>query len=419
MEKKYVRNPLLRTMLALRGNQRVALMTEPLYGVMYNLYTPFAAIYMAALGLTPVQIGLIASLNMLSQMVSSLFGGVLADKFGRRQTLAFFDLLCWCVPYLLWAFADSFWWFVPAALFNGMWRISNVSFSLLVVEEADPETLVPLYSLINIASLLSGFVAPVAYLLVRSHTVVPVMRGLYLTAFALMAVKNAMVYFLCHDTGIALRKKREMKGKSLVSSLVSALPLLKRMLANPRIMAACGLMTSYLIMKNVLENFWPLYVTDTLLIPSETLSLFSTARSAVMLLATAGFTHRIRLNAFRRPLTAALCLYAAAALLYMLAPKGQFALLLPVVGLEAFSFSVLIPLSSTLLTAVLEPEERARMTAFSFVLCLLVSAPFGYILGYLSRADRVLPLCLGAVCALCAYGFTRRLSRLSLEDAKE
>jgi len=146
LEKKtYSKNPLIDTLLTIRGNQRVAIFTEPLYGIPFNLYMPFVSIYMASLGLSPVQIGFVAMLTMFSQMVSSLFGGVLADKMGRRKSLFVFDVFAWIIPYFLWATAQGFPAFVIAALLNGMWRISNVSYSLLIVEDADMKRLSKLF----------------------------------------------------------------------------------------------------------------------------------------------------------------------------------------------------------------------------------------------------------------------------------
>lgn len=44
------KNPMMDTLLSLRGNQRACLYTEPLWGIPYNLYMPFVSVYMAALG---------------------------------------------------------------------------------------------------------------------------------------------------------------------------------------------------------------------------------------------------------------------------------------------------------------------------------------------------------------------------------
>ena len=53
---------------------------EPLWGIPFNLITPFATLYMYSQGVTDVQIGLILSIAMVVQVIFSFFGGILTDK---------------------------------------------------------------------------------------------------------------------------------------------------------------------------------------------------------------------------------------------------------------------------------------------------------------------------------------------------
>ncbi len=400
--KRRFSNPLLDTLFQVRGNQRIALLTEPFFGIPSSLFTPFVAIYMAALGMSPFEVGIITTLGLLSQMVSSLFGGVVADKLSRRKSLFLFDMACWAVPSLIWAFAQNFWWFVPAALLNGMWRISNVSYTLILVEDAQRDHLLHLYSLTNIATLLSGFVAPIAYLFVKKFTVVPTMRALYLVMFVSMVAKNILLYTRSYDTTIAKRRMAETRDISVLKRLWDSQDLLGRMLKNRRILLSMALMACYLIIKNVNDNFWPLFVTDRLLIPDETLSLFSTLRSMVMLACAFFISPRLRLDRYRNPLLMSLMLYVAVNLMYALLPAKAMGPLVIGTLMEALALSILIPLTNTLLTSTLEEEERARMLSFAFMLCPMVSAPFGLLSGWLSKMNRVLPLLLSGAVALCA-----------------
>lgn len=408
-------HPLVSAFRTARGNQRTILILEPLYGIPYNLYTPFISIYMAQLGLSPVHIGAVATLNMLSQMLSSLFGGVIADKMGRRASLAFFDILCWCVPFLLWSGARSVWWFYLAAALNGMWRISNVSYSLLLAEGAEQNALVHLYALTNMASLLAGFLSPVAYLLMRDGAVVPTMRALYIFAFLCMGLKCFLVFTRCTDTDIALRRKAETRRLSLTGRLRASMPLLYSMLKAPRIMLAMGVTATFLVIKNVIDSFWPLFATDLMGAQSQSLSLFNMLRSVVMLLSTVFIVPHINLYRFKRPMLMALLSYVTVVLLYHVLPHEPW-LLIPGTAVEAFSMSILIPLNATMLTASLDEEERARMLGFAFTCCLLLSSPFGLLAGWLSKQNRFLPLALAAamaiVCAVCSV-------RLNAEMQKE
>ena len=111
-------HPLFQTLRELKGNPRVTVLTEVMFGIPYNLFAPFVSVYMLALGLTDQQIGSIASIGLLLQIFTALLSGVIVDKFGRRLSLLVFDILCWSVPCLIWAIAQDVRYFVLAAMMN-------------------------------------------------------------------------------------------------------------------------------------------------------------------------------------------------------------------------------------------------------------------------------------------------------------
>ena len=95
-------HPLFQTLRELRGNPRVTVLTEIMFGIPYNLFAPFASVYMLAFGITDQQIGSLASLGLVVQIFSALLSGAIVDKVGRRLTLFINDILCWGVPCLIW-----------------------------------------------------------------------------------------------------------------------------------------------------------------------------------------------------------------------------------------------------------------------------------------------------------------------------
>ena len=114
------RNRLLGTLLDLRGNARYCLLTEPMWGIPNTLYVPLVAKYMEALGLSALQIGVVLTANLLSQMVAAFMSGAVTDRLGRRRTTMLVDFIAWSLPCLLWMAAQGFAWFLAAALLNGL-----------------------------------------------------------------------------------------------------------------------------------------------------------------------------------------------------------------------------------------------------------------------------------------------------------
>src|ERR1051325_145646 len=97
----------MQTLRNLRGNARAAVFTEPLWGIPFNLFAPYASLYMIALGLQESQVGLVARVGRAGQIVGALFAGILTDQLGRKRATFWFDILAWSVPCLLWASAQG------------------------------------------------------------------------------------------------------------------------------------------------------------------------------------------------------------------------------------------------------------------------------------------------------------------------
>ena len=49
-------HPLFQTLRELKGNPRISVLTEPMFGVPYNLFAPYVSVYMLALGMNDAQI---------------------------------------------------------------------------------------------------------------------------------------------------------------------------------------------------------------------------------------------------------------------------------------------------------------------------------------------------------------------------
>ena len=153
---------MITTLKNLRGNPRGCVYTEPLWGIPYNLYAPYISIYMVALGLSDRQIGLIVSISWGFQVLLASLSGVITDKLGRRLTTLIFDIISWSVPTIISALAQNFWYFLIAGIINSVWRITLNSWSCLLVEDAEPDQLVDIFTWIYIANILVGFVPPCA-----------------------------------------------------------------------------------------------------------------------------------------------------------------------------------------------------------------------------------------------------------------
>lgn len=403
------RNQLVNALFNLTGNARACIYTEPLWGVPVNLYVPLASKYMQALGLDELQIGVVVTTFVLSQMFFAIISGLVTDKLGRRWTTTIFDTLAWAVPFLIWMNAQGFAWFVVAAALNGFMRITDNSFTLLMVEDAPPKMLVSIYSLATIAGLLSGFAAPLTSLFVGESNLVPTMRWLYLFAFVCMVVKIALLHNLTRETGRGHKRKEELAGKPIYQAMQGSYSVIRQMFRNKPLMLVLLIMSCVMVIRSSTQNFWPLLVTGKLGVGEEALPLLSALKSIAQLVFFFWLAPKLKPSYFYKPMNLALGIMAVLHLVWFLLPREAASLVYAGVLAEALEMSILIPMFSSLQMLLLDEAERSRMYGFSLSFCLLITAPFGTLNGLLGRSDAALPMLLSAVLAGLALYLLFRL----------
>lgn len=384
-------HPLVSTLRGLHGNPRAAVFTEPLWGVPYNLYAPYASVYMLALGLDDAQIGLLASFGLAGQIVFSLLSGAITDKLGRRTTTFIFDVIAWTIPCLLLAFAQNFYYFLAAVLINSTWRITANSWSCLLVEDANQEELVHIWTWIYIASLVAAFFAPLAGLLVDKFSLVPTVRSLYLFAVIVMTIKFALLFRYSTETERGRIRLEETRRQSIFSLLHGYREVIRKLLQMPRTLFALGIMILMSITAVINNNFWAILVTQKLGIPDQNIAIFPTVRSLVMLFLFGSVLPRLSTQRFRLPMLLGFTGFVTSQALLVTMPALNYPLLILSVAIEAASSALYMPLMDALVVISVDPAERARIMSIIYVSVLVFSSPFGWIAGRLSGFDRTWP----------------------------
>ena len=401
------KHSLITTFKSLHGNPRGCVYTEPLWGIPYNLYAPYISIYMVALGLSDKQIGLIVSVSWAFQVLLALLSGTITDKLGRRRTTLIFDIVSWTIPALISAIAQNFWYFLIAGIINSVWRITHNSWSCLLVEDAEPDQLVDIFTWIYIANLLVGFVAPLAGLLIGAFSLIPTMRGLYIFAAVMFTVKAVVTYQLTEETRRGRIRLQETRGQSIWSALNEYRGIFRDLLNTPQTLYTAGIMLVLSISNLISGSFWSIIVTEKLHIPAQNLAIFPFVRSAIILAFFFLVMPQINKQHFKLPVFLGFLGFVASQVILVTAPVQNYSILLLSVFLEACSFAVVSPLVDRMTVLTIEPKERARILSIIFVGVILFSSPFGWIAGTLSEINKDLPfflnIALFVVGAILAY----------------
>jgi len=395
-----IRNhPLFATLLGLAGNPRACVFTEPLWGIAYNLFIPFATLYMFELGLDDAQIGLIASIGLAFQIVFALLSGALTDKFGRKRTTYISDLISWSVPCLLWAVSQNFYFFLAAAVFNSVWRVSANSWTCLLVEDAEQDQMVNIYAWIYISGLLAAFFSPLAGFLVREFSLVPTVRGLYVFAFFMMTTKFVVMNRYVTETRQGQIRLDQTQNQPLLSLITEYRGVLGQLIKTPRTLITLGIMLVISITTMITGTFWSLLVTQRLGIPDEGVVIFPFIKSAIMLLFFFFVLPRLWSKRFMIPMLIGIGCYIGGQVLLVSLPSdvplaGAIAILAATAMLEACAAALVGPVTDSLIVASVDPSERARIMSILYVIIIVLTTPFGWIAGQLSSINRTFPFML-------------------------
>lgn len=395
---------MIHTLVHLRGNGRAAVYTEPMWGLSMQLVLPYASVFMLALGVRDTNIGLIATVGILSQVVFGLLSGVITDKLGRRATTALFDIVAWVIPSLIWAMAQNFWWFLIASVINGAWQVTQNSWDCLLVEDVDRKKIPAVYSLVKIAAEFSALFAPIAALLVSHFGLVPAVRILYVNAAFIMSVKIWLLFRYSTETAVGRVRMAETKGVPIWRSLAEYRGVLGLIIHSKGTLFSLAI--AALVGAVVLVNgtFWQIAINKRLGVPDELLPFFPMVRS--ILIVVFFFTVIPRLTQRSSLRMATLLGFSA----FML---GQLTLVVTPVPdegatihtylwlglcllLDAFGGGILAMLAESLVALHVNREERSRVMAIQRTVVMLATAPFGWIAGWLSSMNRSWPFLLTA-----------------------
>ncbi len=387
-------HPLLLTLRRLRGNARGCVLTEPLWGIPFNLYAPYASLYMLAFGLDDRQIGLFASIGMFVQVIWTVLSGAITDKLGRKRTTLIFDLISWSVPTLIWAIAQNATYFLIAAIVNATWRVTHNSWNCLLVEDTDADLLVDIYSWIYIAGLLAAFFAPATGLFVGRFGLVPTVRALYLLAFVMMTAKFIILNSLVTETQQGQARMQETRDEPLFSVLQGSGKVLRQILHTPATLYTAGLMILLSIASSIRGTFWSILVAEELQIDEKYLALYPFVRSIMMLLFFFLVMPALRKWRIHKPMLLGFAGLILSQLLLILTPPGNYFFLFLATALEGFATPAAYTLLDTLTVTTVDATERARVMALLNLAVILGSSPFGWIAGELSALNRRLPFVL-------------------------
>jgi MFS family permease len=371
-----------------------------MWGLSMNLCLPYASVYMLTFGMNDIQVGIISSIYMFSQMIFAFLSGVIIDKMGRKLSTAVFDFIAWSLPCLIWASSQGFWFFVVAALLNGTMKVTTVSWDCLLIEDAPKEKITRIYSLVILCSNLSALFAPISSVLVAKLTLAPAIRILYINAFIIMTVKLLILYKLSTETAVGKIRREETRDKSWLEMLSGYKSAVKKILTSRGTRFAIIISILVEIVGMIGMTFWQIIVSKRIGMPDTLLPIFPMVKSIIAIVLFFTIIAHIRQSKMKGPLYGGfIATIISCALLISIRDANIWGYVILSVSLifEALGMALLHTLRESLVAIHVDPIERSNIMALLQTTVMLVSVPFGYIGGLLSDISRALPfvLCIG------------------------
>lgn len=375
-----------------KGNTRTCILVEPLWGIPFNLFAPYASLYMLALGCTKAQVGTITAIGLIFQMFFALVGGYITDRLGRKRTSLIFDLLSWSIPTLIWMVARNYYYFLVAAILNAMVRIVQNSWNCLMIEDAPSEQRVHIYTWVEVANILAGFFAPLSGYLVERFTLVPAVRGLY----ALAALSMTFMFFLrnkyTEETIIGRKKIQEARLHSPLTAFREYPVLMKDLFINPLTRAAFLLVMLNNVQIVLRNTFLGIVLNKGIDLPQETLGVFPAIGSVVVMFIYIFIMPVVGSEPPAKPLLFGLSFFLGGTLLLLFTPRGNLSWALGAHFIASFGSAFVTPFVNGNIANRVMDEQRAKQMAIVYAVVYGGSAPFGWLAGSIAMIDARYPL---------------------------
>ncbi|TAH70340.1 MAG: MFS transporter [Anaerolineaceae bacterium] len=422
MKSKLKKHPLLRTLIDLRGNPRAAVYTEPMWGISISLCLPYASVFMLSFGMNDIEVGIVTSIYMFSQMIFAFLSGAIVDKMGRRLSTAVFDFIAWSIPCLIWASSQGFWFFVVAALLNGTMKIPTVSWDCLLIEDAPKDKITRIYSLVIISSNMSALFAPISSIMVAKLTLVPAIRILYINAFIIMTAKILILYKLSTETAVGKIKREASRNMSWMEMLSGYKSAIKKIVKSKGTKFAIIISILVEIVGMIGMTFWQIIASRRIGVPDILLPIFPMAKSILAIVLFFTVIAHMKQSKMKLPLYGGfISSIISCLLLISITDTGVWGYVILSASLifEALGMAVLHTLRESLVAIHVDPLERSGIMGLLQTTVMLVSVPFGYIAGVLSDISRALPFVLSIGLLLLGILATSVYYRVSSPTVKE
>lgn len=371
----------------LTGNTRTSVVFEPMWSIPFVFYNFYLSLYMKSMGISDVQIGILIAVGHISGILFSMIGGVVTDALGRKRTSLICGLIGWPGSVLIYLLAHSFWMFAFGFLVNAVTRISTISWTLMVVEDADEQQVMSAFNLLSIIDICAGVFTPLAGLLVGYLGLGGAEKLFFIFAIVTMTAQMLIRNRLYTETNMGKRiikkraeqKQSEQPKKGLYKQTFEALR------ESPKaILIICMniLFNVYILLGSYSSLYFAPYLTEVLHLDASGISVIGSIYAMAMLFVFVFVVPAIRGKNKLTVLVWGLGIQIAALLMFIFMPGGSFMMAAFSVVILSVGTGVFRPFLDTVLAEATYGSQRAGIYSLFNTVISILSAVAGAVSGF-------------------------------------
>ncbi len=412
-------NNVISSFRILKGNARISVMYQPMWGIPFMLFNFYLSLYMKELGITDRQLGYIISLSYICGTLISLVSGLITDRLGRRKATLIFDFISWPVMLFIYLISNSFALFALATIVGSVVKVVAVSWNLMLIEDADNEERIAAYNLLNIINIAAGLIIPFAGILVDSQGIIVSERIFLVFAIISMATMIIIRHGLYKETSVGQRILDEQKKNPVPFRLKDIIPFKAIVVfkGNTRAIVAAMvyiLFFIYIPLGTFNSLYFAPYMTEVLGLGKSAISVLGGVYSVVMLLVFIFIIPVVGRMNNSRNMQAGLIIQSVSLLMITFIPSASLPSAILSIGLYAFGFGLFRPFLDAMLAEVSEGEHRASVYSLVNTITCIATAVVGLFSGFIYLYNpRIIYIISTGIILLCTVllGVYRRMNR--------
>jgi MFS family permease len=185
----------------LKSNLGIMMLSSGIWRIGFSMTTPFWALYVIHLGGKYIHVGLISAVSSVLGLIPSLFGGYLADAYGRKKMVAVFSAIL-ALNQSIYFLAPNWEWLFMAQAVNAVFSgLRQPSFSALLADSTNAESRAMGFGMWQALPQIFGLASPyIIGLLMDNYGIVTAQRWAYIISMSMGLVGAFMRWNYLEET---------------------------------------------------------------------------------------------------------------------------------------------------------------------------------------------------------------------------